>query len=165
MKLQPNEMTFARVEHANFEELADLRVAAMRESLERVGRFDETRARERLRKTFSPEHTHGILVAGAMVGFYALRPADGAFALDHLYVLPEFQGRGIGAIAMERILSEADQVGLAVQVGALKGSKSNLFYQRHGFQKTGEGDWDIYYSRRPLGRGSEWQGPVADGLT
>ena len=50
------------VTEADFDELASLRIAAMRESLERVGRFDPERARERLRATFDPMHTHGIVV-------------------------------------------------------------------------------------------------------
>lgn len=40
--------------------LATIRVAAMRESLERIGRFDPDRARRRFLDTFSPDHTFHI---------------------------------------------------------------------------------------------------------
>jgi len=36
---------------------------------------------------------------------------------------------------------------MAVQVGALKESASNRFYQRHGFVLESEGEWDNYYVR------------------
>jgi len=135
------------VSHSDFEELADLRVAAMKESLERVGRFDAMRARERLRSTFSPEHTRFIVVEGEKVGFYAARPSPEGLRLDHLYIHPEVQSRGIGSHVLKSILAEADESGVTVLVGALKESASNRFYQRHGFAIASEGEWDNYYVR------------------
>ena len=38
---------------------------------------------------------------------------------------------------------------MPVRVGALRGSSSNGFYQRHGFMRTAEDEWDIYYIRMP----------------
>lgn len=121
----------------------------MKESLERVGRFDPVRARERLRQTFVPEHTRMIYVNGARIGFYAFRPVEGGYSLDHLYVIPKFQGQGIGAEVLRVLLAEADRKAQPVKVGALKESASNRFYQRHGFVKTGEREWDVYYERAP----------------
>lgn len=134
---------------ADFDRLADLRVAAMRESLERVGRFNPERARERLRSTFSPPHTRVILLDGATVGFYAARPSPEGLSLDHLYIHPDFQGRGIGGVVLKALVAEADQSATAITVGALKASASNRFYQQYGFEKTGESEWDIYYLRPP----------------
>ena len=140
-------ITFLPVSAADFDALADLRVSAMRESLERVGRFDPVRARERLRGSFSPEHTRFIALEGAKVGFYAARPSAEGLHLDHLYIHPSHQSRGIGGTALEAICKEADVRKVSVLVGALKESASNRFYQRHGFQAVGEGAWDIYYVR------------------
>lgn len=134
---------------ADFDRLAAIRVAAMRESLERVGRFDSERARERLRSTFSPRHTRVILFEGATVGFYAARPSPEGLSLDHLYVHPDFQSRGIGGFVLKHLFAEVDQNATPIKVGALKESASNRFYQRYGFEKTGESDWDIYYVRPP----------------
>lgn len=139
---------------ADFELLADLRVAAMRESLERVGRFDPQRARERLRASFAPEHTRFVVCDGERVGFYALRPAADGLHLDHLYVHPRCQNRGLGAAVLREIFREADARGLVVFVGALKESAANRFYQRHGFVRSGEGEWDIFYARAPVAGGS-----------
>lgn len=132
---------------SDFEELADLRLAAMRESLERVGRFDPIRARERLRTNFSPAHTRFMVFEGERIGFFTVRPTAEGMRLDHFYVHPAFQNRGIGGAILKTVFAEADALGLAVFVGALKESASNRFYQRHGFTLVGEGDWDNYYSR------------------
>jgi GNAT superfamily N-acetyltransferase len=132
---------------SDFEELLALRIAAMQESLERVGRFDPARARERFERGFSPRHTRHIVVEGSRVGFIVLKPAEQCLMLDHLYVLPGYQGRGIGAAVLAQIFKEADQLACSVRVGALRDSDSNRFYLRHGFHQIGEDEWDMYYVR------------------
>jgi GNAT superfamily N-acetyltransferase len=138
---------YAAVGESDFDALADLRIEAMRESLERVGRFDPERARQRLRAGYEPAHTVGILLDGRRVGFYALRPVAGALSLDHLYILPAYQGRGLGSVVLRHIAALADEQNLPVRLGALRDSPSNVFYQRHGYVQTGEDAWDIYYER------------------
>jgi GNAT superfamily N-acetyltransferase len=131
----------------DFEELLALRIEAMRESLERIGRFDAGRARERFSAGFAPEHTRHVLLGADRVGFVAVKPIDNALLLDHLYVLPRYQGRRIGSQVLQAVFAEADTAGLPMRVGALRGSDSNRFYLRHGFVRVEESEWDIYYAR------------------
>lgn len=49
--------------------LADSRVLAMRESLERIDRFDPDRARERFLSSFDPADTRNTVVGAQRVGF------------------------------------------------------------------------------------------------
>ena len=126
-----------------------MRVEAMRESLENLGRFDPDRARTRFLGGFSPEHTQAILVGGQRVGFFVVKPLDGELLLDHLYLRPSHQSKGIGAAVLRSVFAEADEQGLAVRVGALRGSASNRFYARHGFELVEEAEFDNYYVRRP----------------
>lgn len=142
-------VTHVNVSESDFEELADLRVAAMRESLERVGRFDPQRARDRLRASYAPEHTRVIEIDGQRVGFFTVRPTADGLSLDHLYIHPTFQNRGIGGIVMHQVLAQADGIGMAISVGALRESASNAFYQRHGFIKSHETEFDVHYTRLP----------------
>ncbi|AOB33332.1 GNAT family acetyltransferase [Bordetella sp. H567] len=149
MTMAPRGLAYAAVGEEDFDVLADLRIAAMRESLERVGRFDPERARQRLRATYAPRDTLAILLDGTRIGFYTLRRDDGALKLDHLYIAPGHQGMGLGAAVLRRIFERADALGVPVRLGALRDSASNRFYQRHGFVQTGEDAWDIYYERAP----------------
>ena len=142
-------ITFSAVTAEDFDELAALRIAAMCESLERVGRFDPARARERLRHSFHPEHTAFIVLDGQRIGFYTFRPVDDGFSLDHLYIHPDCQSRGAGSHVLRHLLSQSDAMQLPVRLGALRDSASNRFYQRHGFVQTAEDEWDIYYLRVP----------------
>jgi GNAT superfamily N-acetyltransferase len=134
---------------ADFEALHALRLRAMRDSLERLGRFDEARSRERLAEGFRPEHTQHIVVDGRRVGFVVLTPLSHALRLKHLYIDPPEQGRGIGHQVLRWVCGEADRQQLPVELCALKRSDANRFYLRHGFVAIGEGAWDVDYLRLP----------------
>lgn len=131
------------------EELVALRIAAMRPSLERVGRFDPQRARARFLEHFTPECTHHLVVFGQRVGVVVLRHEAEQLLLDHFYVHPDHQVLGHGAAALAEVFRRADGLGLPVRVTALRGSRSNHFYQRHGFELVQESEWDLVYVRRP----------------
>ncbi len=131
----------------DFEALLSLRLAAMRESLERVGRFDPQRARERLSRGYLPAYTRHIQQDGELVGFVVVVPREHDWLLDHLYIHPSAQGAGVGSWVLAEVLKEADAQHKAVSVTALKHSDANRFYLRHGFVLQAEGEWDLYYLR------------------
>ena len=134
----------------DFEPLLALRLRAMRDSLERLGRYDEVRAHERLAAGFAPESTHHVVADGRRVGFLVLKRLSHALRLDHLYIDPPAQRRGIGSAVLRWVCAQADDELLPVELCALKGSAANRFYLRHGFVEVGEGEWDIDYLREPI---------------
>lgn len=135
-------------QQSDLDHLVAVRIEAMRESLERVGRFDPVRARERFVSGFDARDTRHIEVAGERVGFLVLKHHNHELLLDHLYVRPSAQGSGIGAVVLAQIFKEADAAALPIRVGALKESASNRFYTRHGFQFVESGEFDNYYVRQ-----------------
>lgn len=140
-------ITFCAADASDAEALVALRIRAMRESLERLGRFDSVRSRERFLSAFSPKSTRHILVDGDRAGFVVVKPDGDGLLLDHLYIDPRFQNRSVGASVLATVFAEADARGVPLRVGALRGSDSNRFYQRHGFELVNEDEWDIYYVR------------------
>jgi GNAT superfamily N-acetyltransferase len=130
---QPPRITLEPAAQSDFEALVAIRIEAVRESLERIGRFDRVRARERFRSGFSLEHTKHIAAGAERVGFVVTRPHEQYLLLDHLYVRPAHQGRGIGARVLQHVFAQAESLRVPVEVGALRGSDSNRFYTRHGF--------------------------------
>ncbi|MBV8659266.1 MAG: GNAT family N-acetyltransferase [Burkholderiales bacterium] len=142
-------ITFEVSQANDAEALVALRIEAMRESLERIGRFDPVRARERFLNGFAPERTHHILLRGERVGFYVLTAQEDGLMLNHLYIRPGHQGQGVGAFVLAHIFKQADATGQDVRLGALRGSASNRFYLAHGFVKVDEAEFDLYYLRRP----------------
>jgi len=143
-------ITLAPVQPADLDALIDIRLEAMRESLERIGRFDPQRARERFTKTFDPKKTRHIEVNGERIGLVVISHSEDALLLDHLYLKRAAQGQGIGSKVLEQVFNEADKAGLQIKVGALKLSDSNRFYERHGFELVERGAFDNYYVRRSV---------------
>lgn len=142
-------IAFTATTQPDADRLVAIRIAAMRESLERIGRFDPQRARERFLASFDPALCRFIEVDGVQSGFILIRPQEDHWLLDHLYILPEHQGRGIGAAVLRDVFANADALRVPIRLGALRGSDSNRFYQRYGFIQTDEAEWDVYYVRQP----------------
>jgi len=145
--LSPPVVSFEPALATDADALVAIRIAAMRESLERLGRFDPQRARERFLAGFDPACTRHIVVDGRRAGFVVVRARDDGLLLDHLYLLPAEQGRGLGTAVMAPLLADADARGLAMRVGALRESAANRFYQRLGFVHERTSDWDEHYLR------------------
>ena len=143
---------FEPVVEADFEALAALREAALRESLERLGLFSQERSRERLRSNFRPECMRHIVCDGQRVGLLTVFPEGDALKLQHLYLAPGSQGQGIGAWAIEQVKTEARAQGRDIKLEALPQSDANRFYVRHGFVQVGQEEFDIFY-RWPVGAG------------
>lgn len=136
---------FETVVAEDFDALATLREAALRESLERLGLFSQERSRERLRSNFRPEFMRHIVCDSDRVGLLTLFPEGDALKLQHLYLAPSAQGRGIGAWVLAQVKAEARALGRDVKLEALSQSDANRFYLRQGFVKVGEAEFDVFY--------------------
>ena len=130
-------------------ELANIRLAAMKDSLQAIGRYDPLRARARFLTRFEPANTICIYSGDRLVGFYVLNLKVDHLYLNHLYIHPKHQGDGAGAHVIKIIKDVALSAGLPVRLGALKQSESNNFYLKHGFVLTHHEEWDNYYEFTP----------------
>lgn len=144
--------SFESVAETDFESMADLRAEAMRESLERLGRFDPVRVRERLRGAFVPAHMRHIVASGLRIGYLTLLPYTNParMRLHHLYIRPGHQGQGAGAWALEWVKAQGRAMGQDITLGALRGSDANRFYLCHGFQLIEEQEFDLEYRWSPV---------------
>jgi GNAT superfamily N-acetyltransferase len=136
---------------ADVEAVAELRAVVLRADLERLGRYDGQRVRQRLRDGFAPQHTWVIEVSGEFAGCLALRPAADAHWLEHFYLAPHLQGRGIGAAVLYRLLAQCDRDGTRVRLNVLQGSPARRLYERHGFTVETADRVDVFMVREPTG--------------
>lgn len=134
---------------SDVEAVAELRAVVLRADLERLGRYDERRVRQRLRDGFDPAHTWVIEVDGAFAGCVALRPAQDARWLEHFYLAPRLQGGGIGSGVLRGLLERCDRGGLLVRLNVLRGSAARRLYERHGFTVETEDAVDVFMVREP----------------
>lgn len=123
--------------------MAELRAEVMRADLERLGRYDAVRVRQRFLDAFIPEHTRVIVADGQDVGLVAVRPEPDAVWLEHFYIAPAYQGLGVGREVLTRIIAE-DHRTKTLRLNVLQGSPARRLYERHGFTLDHEDSVDVY---------------------
>ncbi|MEV4172055.1 GNAT family N-acetyltransferase [Nonomuraea sp. NPDC049709] len=131
------------------EAVAELRAVVLRPDLERLGRYDEHRVRQRLRDGFVPEHTWMIEVDGTSAGCVALRPMERTYWLEHFYLDPDLHGRGIGSAVLSGLLERCDREDAVVRLNVLQGSPARRLYERYGFAVETEDEVDVFMVRHP----------------
>lgn len=127
--------------------MAELRARVMRPDLERLGRYDSDRVRERFLNAFRPEDTRVIVCGGEDVGLVAVRADGDAAWIEHFYLDPSMQGRGIGGEVLSSILS-APGSHTVHRLNVLQGSPALRLYERHGFTVEREDPIDVFMIRR-----------------
>lgn len=129
--------------------IAELRAVVMRPDLERLGRFDPQRVRNRFRAGFNPAWTTIIEVDGLPRGCVAIRPEPDANWIEHFYLDSPVQGRGVGT-AVLRDVFRLHEGALPFRLNVLQGSPARRFYERHDFIVEHEDPIDVFMIRRHL---------------
>ncbi|SDW67045.1 Acetyltransferase (GNAT) domain-containing protein [Arthrobacter sp. cf158] len=123
--------------------IAELRAVVMRPDLERLQRYDPVRVRERFLNGFQPEHTYIIHSDGVDAGVIALRPEPDSQWIEHFYVAPAHQGKGLGGAVLRHIM-EASADERPFRLDVLQGSPARGLYERHGFELESEDPIDVF---------------------
>lgn len=131
--------------------LTELRLAAMRPSLEAIGRYNPDRVRQRLAESWDPAHTVLALQAGQLAGFFTWRETPAELWLNHLYIHPEHQSAGIGRAVIAWVQGLAARQAKPLLLHALRESPANRFYQFRGFVRVADLEWDHLYEWLPPG--------------
>ena len=131
--------------------MAELRAVALRPDLERLGRWDPVRVRRRFLDGWAPERTSVIRVAGRDAGLIARRDEPDAHWIEHFYLDPAVQGRGIGGEVLRDLMARHDD-GRPFRLDVLQGSAARRLYERAGFRVEREDAVDVWLvalRRRP----------------
>ena len=131
---------------ADLDWIVEVRAAVLRDDLERLGRFDPVRVRQRMRDGFRKENTRVIVYDGSDVGSVSVRREPDARWLEHFSIIPALQGQGIGTRVLELILREQAETPLRLNV--LSGSRARRMYERHGFVADTEDGIDVFMTHR-----------------
>ena len=113
--------------------------AAFQEYVEQVWGWDESYQRELHDRRFTTQDLRIIQFCGTDVGFLATSRTRATLKVNQLYILPEYQERGIGTACMTRVLDDASLRQKPVVLQVLKvNTRGVAFYQRLGFTSVGE---------------------------
>ena len=125
--------------------IAELRAVVLRPDLERLGRFDPVRVRQRFLTAFEPESTRVVMADGAAAGSIAVRAEADALWIEHFYLSPELQSQGIGSAVLKSQLALG--AGRPFRLNVLQGSRARALYERHGFTVDHEDAVDVFMLR------------------
>ncbi|HNT35057.1 MAG TPA: GNAT family N-acetyltransferase, partial [bacterium] len=101
-------------------------------------------------RRFAEQQFQVIQIAGEDVGILATVREVDCIKVNQLFILPEYQGRGIGKACMAQVLASAKTEGLPVRLRVLKASpRAEAFYRALGFKETGETGTHIEMERVP----------------
>ncbi|MBA8815850.1 GNAT superfamily N-acetyltransferase [Microbacterium halimionae] len=122
--------------------LVELRAQVLHDDMERLGRYDPSRVRQRMRDGFRPESMRIIVFEGEDVGSISVREEPDTRWIEHFYIAPVVQNRGIGTKVLTLILAESNP--RSHRLNVLQGSPARRLYERHGFTVDSEDEVDVW---------------------
>jgi ribosomal protein S18 acetylase RimI-like enzyme len=124
--------------HDDHDFLYRLHEAAMGDLIAQVWGWDDAWQERFFDEHFDPSGSRIVVVDDADVGVVAVEWRDDAAFIGNVEILPDYQGRGLGAAILRDVIAAAAARGLPVTLGVLKMNPARRLYERLGFTITGE---------------------------
>ena len=102
------------------------------------GKWSEADARARISRNTAAGTSSIIVLDGQPIGIMTVDRTGTHLQLEQLFILPEYQRRGIGSELLEGLLSEARGRVLPVRLRVLRVNPAKRLYERYGFRVTSE---------------------------
>jgi len=96
--------------------------------------WDEDVQRDFHAKAWQQQKPDIITYDGKPIGTIATVESEDCIEIGQLFILPDYQNKGIGTHLLKSILSKADQLGRNVTLRFLKSSRVKSLYVRNGFR-------------------------------
>jgi len=112
------------------------------------GTWNEAEVRKRSSENIAAGSTQIIELEGAAIGIHVVEREPDAVRLLQIFILPEYQRRGIGSTLIERLLAEARSARLPLRLRVLRVNPAFALYQRMGF-KVVEATPERYFMEHP----------------
>ena len=133
------ELSFRKAYASDSEFVFTVKKAAFREYIEQGWGWDDDYQRELHNRRFAAQDVCIIQFRGTDVGFLATSSTSDTLKVNQIFILPEYQGKGLGSACMTRIIDDANRAQKSVTLQVLKvNPRAIAFYQRLGFLIVGE---------------------------
>ncbi len=144
-------LSFRKANASDSEFVFAVKEAAFREYIEQVWGWDDDYQQERHNTEFASHDLHIIIqFHGNDVGFLVTSDTPEALKVNQIFILPEYQGRGIGSACLTRLIDDASLEQKSVTLQVLKvNTRGIALYQRLGFTIVGEDS--IYFQMKKNG--------------
>lgn len=122
--------------------------AALKEYVEQTWGWDEDIQRKLHDRRFGSQEFQIVGLDGHDVGIMSVALEPDCVFLNQIYILPGYQGQGIGRKCMLIVFEEATKLNLPVKLKVLKvNPRAAAFYERLGFAIAGDTDTHLLMQR------------------
>jgi ribosomal protein S18 acetylase RimI-like enzyme len=109
------------------------------EYITRIWGWDEALQRQFFENDWASQKPSVILYGNQPIGTICFMKKEGPifsgrFFIEHFYILPEYQNKGIGSFVLNHFLDIADNAGLPVNLMVLSINPAISLYKRIGFK-------------------------------
>ena len=144
------EVSLRRAYASDSEFVFTVKKAAFREYVEQIWGWDDSYQRQLHNRRFAAQDFRIIQFREVDVGFLAISHTSDMLKINQLFILPEYQGRGIGSACMTRIIDNANLEQKPVVLQVLKvNTRGIAFYQRLGFTIVNESSTHFQMEKLP----------------
>lgn len=134
----------------DFDFVYQLKKIAYKEYIEQTWGWDDTFQIKFHQENFSAGNTKIIKAGDKQIGTVDLKEGDTNIFISGLYILPEFQSKGIGSSIIKDLLKMAEAAQKRLDLEVLRvNTKAQKLYQRLGFTMT-ERDETKYYMYKEI---------------
>ena len=128
-----------KASHCDKEFVYQVKRAAFKEYVDQVWGWEEGEQRKLHDRRFRSQDFHSIELDGKDVGIMSVAQRPDCVTVNQLYILPAYQGRGIGRQCMSMVIDEAAKLALPIRLTVLKVNRRAVaFYERLGFAIMGD---------------------------
>lgn len=128
----------------DYEFLFNLKKAAEFEAINSVFGWNEKIQREIHSQEWEKNKPIIIEVNGISVGSYLINQTIEFLYFERFFLLPEYQGQGIGTNILKDLVRLSDKYNLSIKLCYLQGNKVATLYKRFNFKVTSEDAHFVY---------------------
>lgn len=126
-----------------------LKKLTLRSYVEAIWGWDEAFQRKRFAGSFIARDHQIIVLNQVDIGDLAMSGTTSSFDIDGIFILPQYQGRGIGSHIITDLIREAHHRSEVINLQVFKNNPVRDLYQRLGFDIRGETDTHYLMQKDP----------------
>jgi ribosomal protein S18 acetylase RimI-like enzyme len=93
---------------------------------------------------YDSTNTSIVVVENQNAGWLTVERRPIGISLEHLYLAPQFQDRGIGTVIVADLIGEGRSKGLPLRLSTAKINRALRLYERLGFRQTANDEFKAY---------------------
>lgn len=129
--------TLRKASYADSDIAYQIKKSALKEYVEKIWAWTESFQQAHHSQHFSPVNVMVIEVHGNPIGLMSKEEREDGIFLYDLYLMPDFQGKGIGTSLIKQIQDESRLRQKPLVLEVLKVNRRAIaFYKRNGFKKV-----------------------------